>query len=117
MIENLLKLGRRFRISVRGNKSLTPHIGRVQAAKIIGIEVEAIHRELIAQSDLQLLHAVCGLPALQRRQRAKNRYVGESGERIFRESFFQIVGKRLRSRGVSRKSQGKRGGVLDVPAL
>ena len=60
MIENLLKLGRRFRIPVRGKESLAAHVGRVQTAKI-KTEVEAIHRQLISKSDLQLLHAVCGL--------------------------------------------------------
>src|SRR5438132_10507214 len=33
MIENLLELGRRFRISVRRNQSLAAHIRRVQTAK------------------------------------------------------------------------------------
>ena len=61
MIENLLKLGRRFRIPVRGNQSLAAHIGRVQTAKIKMIEVEAVHRQLIVKSDLQPLHTVCGL--------------------------------------------------------
>src|SRR5271169_975625 len=61
MIENLLKLGRRFRIPARGNESLTAHIGRVQSAKIKMIEVEAVRCELIPKSDLQPLHAVCGL--------------------------------------------------------
>ena len=59
MIENLLKLGGRFRIPVRGQQRLAAHIGRVQTAKIKMIEVEAVHRQLIGQSDLQPLHAVC----------------------------------------------------------
>ena len=117
MIENLLKLGDRFRIPVRGQQRLAAHIGRVQTAKIKVSEVEAVHRQLIGQSDLQPLHAVGGLPVLQCRQRAKNRYVSKFGERIFREALFQIIGKRLRSRGVSRKSQGKAGGVFDIPAI
>ena len=65
MIENLLKLGGRFRIPVRGNESLAAHIGRVQTAKIEMIEVEAIHRQLIRTSDFQPLHAVCGLAPTQ----------------------------------------------------
>src|SRR5207244_2177602 len=58
MIENLLKFGRRFRIPVRGNQSLAAHIGRVQTAKIKMIEVEAVRRQLIGQSDLQPLKAL-----------------------------------------------------------
>src|SRR4029450_2873023 len=47
VIEDLLKLGGRFRIPVRGNQCLAAHIGRVQTAKIEVSEVEAVHRQLI----------------------------------------------------------------------
>ena len=50
MIENLLKLGRRFRVPVLCNQSLAAHIGRVQTAKIKMIEVEAIRRQLIRRA-------------------------------------------------------------------
>jgi hypothetical protein len=72
------------------------------------IEVEAVHRQLIAQSDLQPLQAFCGLPALQCGQCAKNRYVGKFDKSIFREPLFKVIGEPLWLRGVSRKSQGKR---------
>src|SRR5437763_2874053 len=51
MMENLLKLGRGFRITVSGNKGLAAHIRRVQTAKVERREVEAIHRQLIGTSD------------------------------------------------------------------
>ena len=38
-------------------------------------------------------------------------------ERIFRKALLQIAGERLRSRRISRKTQGKGGGVFDVPAV
>src|ERR1700694_3017475 len=64
MIENLLKLGHGFRIAVCGNPCLAAHIGRVQTAKIKMIEFETVPRQLIAKSDLEPLHAVCGFPVL-----------------------------------------------------
>ena len=60
MIEDLLKLGRRFRIPARGNESLAPHIGRVQTAKI-KLGVEAIRRQLILPSDFEAVRAIRGL--------------------------------------------------------
>ena len=63
MIENLLKLGRPFGILVRGNQSRAAHMGRMQTAKKM-IEVEAVHRQLIAWSGSQPLHGVCGLAPL-----------------------------------------------------
>jgi hypothetical protein len=65
MIEDLLKLGGRFRILVRAQQSLAAYIGRVQPAKIPMVEIETVHRQLIGQCHLQPFHAVCGLPALQ----------------------------------------------------
>ena len=53
MIEDLLKLGRGFRIAVGGNESLAAHVSRVQTAKIEVIEVEAIRCQFIRKSDLQ----------------------------------------------------------------
>ena len=47
MVENLLKFRHSFRISVRGNQCLAPHIGGVQPTQIEMIEVEAVHREFI----------------------------------------------------------------------
>jgi hypothetical protein len=73
MIEKLLKLGGRFRRPMCGQQRLASHVCRVQPAKIVVIEVEAVYCQLIAQSDLQPLQAFRGLPALQCRQRAKNR--------------------------------------------
>jgi hypothetical protein len=44
VIENLLKLCRRFRIPPRGNESPAADIGRMQSAEIKVIEVDAIRR-------------------------------------------------------------------------
>ena len=49
---------------MRGQQRPAAHIGRVQTAKIKMIEVEAVHRQLIRQSNLQMLYAVGGLPAV-----------------------------------------------------
>ena len=95
MVEDLLKLGRRFRILAHGHESLAADIGRVQTAKIKASEVEAIHRPLVGKGDLQPLDAVCGPALSQGNQRAKHRYVGELDERVFREALFQIAGERL----------------------
>jgi hypothetical protein len=65
MIEYLLKLGRCIRILAQGCQSFAPHIGRVQTAKIIMVEVETVRRQFIAKSDLQPLHTVCGIALLQ----------------------------------------------------
>ena len=62
MIENLLKLGRRFPIPVRGNQSLAAHIGRVQTAKIEMREVQAIHRQLIGRAISSRSTLSAGLP-------------------------------------------------------
>ncbi len=88
MIENLLKLGRRFRIPTRGHERLAAHVGRVQTAEIKMNEVQAIRRQFIAKSDLQPLHAVCGLTPLQCGERTKNRHIGKFNKSIFREASF-----------------------------
>ena len=61
MIENLLKFGCRFGVSVRGTQGLTTHVRRVQTAKKM-TEVDAIHSQFVGQSDLQLLTLSAGLP-------------------------------------------------------
>jgi hypothetical protein len=44
-------------------------------------------------------------------------YVGKFREGIFRETLFEIIGKRLRSREVCRNRQGKAADVFDIPAV
>ena len=47
MIESLLKLGGGFRIPVRGQQRLAAQIGRVQTAKVIMIDIEAVRSQCI----------------------------------------------------------------------
>src|SRR6478736_1715496 len=117
MIENLLKFGRRVGIPPGGNQRLAAHVGRVQTAKIVASVVEAVRRQLIGQSDLELLHAVGRLAPPERGHPAENWYVGKLRERIFRKALLQIAGERFRSRSTTGKTQGKGGGVFDLPPI
>src|SRR5947209_6496546 len=65
MIEKFLKFSCGFRVPSRGNESLASHIGRVQTAKIIMSEVEAIHGQLITPCDFKALQGICGLSSPQ----------------------------------------------------
>src|SRR5512146_1503889 len=117
MIEKFLKLSSRFRVATRGHERLAAHIGRLQTAEIMMSEVQAIRRHFVSESDLEPLHALCGLAQLQRGVRTENRHIGEFHESIFREALLQIPGERFRSGSVARKSQGKPGRVFDFPCV
>ena len=80
-------------------------------------EVQAIRRQFISKSDLQPLHAVCGLAPLQCGVRTENRHICEFHKSVFRKPSFQIARERFRPGSVARKSQGKAGGVFDLPAV
>src|SRR5262245_2091804 len=97
MIENLLKLCRRFRVSALGHQRLAAHVGGVETTEIEIGKVEPVWRQLIVPSDVEALHALLVFTPPQVGERAKDRRVGKPHKRIFRESLFQIAGSLFRS--------------------